>query len=76
MKPTHDDIKRLFGDLDDHTIAEIEDSGATINELEEVVSFLARQTEVMGDLRRTLSGRSLTIFNLLSRQDRQWDEDR
>ena len=74
MKPTYDDIKRLFGDLDDHTIAEIEASGATMNELEEVVAYLAQETDVMGDLHRSLSGRALTIYDLLRSQDAQWDE--
>lgn len=74
MKPSYDDIKRLFGNLDDHTIAEIEGSGATMNELEEVVAYLAQETDVMGDLRRGLSGRALTIYNLLRSQDAQWDE--
>lgn len=74
MKPTYDEIKRLFGDLEDHTVVEIESSGATMNELEEVAAFLAQETDVMGDLRRNLSGRALVIYNLLRRQDAQWDE--
>ncbi|MDQ2089898.1 hypothetical protein [Marimonas arenosa] len=74
MKPKYDDIKRLFGDLDDHTIAEIEASGATMNELEEVVAYLAQETDVMADLRRSLSGRALAIYDLLRSQDARWDE--
>ena len=74
MKPTYEDIKQLFGDIDDHTIVEIEGSGATINELEEVVAYLAQETDVMGDLRRSLSGRALMIYDLLRSQDAQWDE--
>jgi hypothetical protein len=76
MKPTYDEIKRLFGDLDDHTVAEIEDSGATMAELEEVVAYLAQETDVMGDLHRSLSGPALVVHTLVSGQDARWDEDR
>jgi succinylglutamate desuccinylase len=76
MKPTYDEIKRLFGDVNDHTIAEIENSGATMPELQEVADFLAQETDVMGDLHRTLSGRGVEIYNLLRKQDARWEEDR
>lgn len=74
MKPTYDEIRRLLGDLDDHTVAEIESSGVTMAELEEVAAFLGQETDVMGDLRRNLSGQALVIYNLLRRQDAQWEE--
>lgn len=76
MKPTYGDIKRLFGDIDDHTIAEIEASEATIVELEEVVSYLAQKDDIRGDANHPLSGRGLAVFNLLRSQDERWDEDR
>lgn len=77
MKPTHDDIKRLLGDLDDHAIAEIEGTGATMTELEEVAAHLAQEDDVMGELRRPLSGRALTIHDLVrSYEDPGGDEDR
>ncbi len=76
MKTTYDDIKRLLGDLDDHTVAEIEGIGLTISELEEVSAHLAQETDVMGDLRKPLTGRVLAVYNLLRRQEAQWDEDR
>ena len=76
MKPTYDDIKRLLGTLDDHAIAEIEATGATMTELEEVAALLAQETDVMGDLRRTLSGRAATVYNLLRKYDARWEEDR
>ncbi|MGB5557817.1 MAG: hypothetical protein WBN04_07375 [Paracoccaceae bacterium] len=76
MKPTYDDIKRLLGTLDDHAIAEIEGTGATMTEFEEVAAFLAQETDVMGDLRRTLSGRIATVYNLVRKYDARWEEDR
>ena len=76
MKATYETIKRLLGDLDDHTVAEIEGIGLTIVELEEVSAHLAQETDVMGDLRRPLTGRALTVYNLLRRREAQWEEDR
>jgi hypothetical protein len=76
MKPTYEEIRRLLGDLDDHTVAEIENCGVTMAELEEVAAFLGQETDVMADLRRKLSGRALMVYDLLQRQDAQWDEPR
>jgi len=76
MKPTYDEIKRLFGDRKDHVIAEIENSGATMAELQEVAAFLAQETDVMGELHRTLTGRAAEIYNLVRSQDALREEDR
>ena len=46
MTPAYADIKRLLGDLDDHAIAEIEGSGITMSQLEEVAAHLAQETDV------------------------------
>ena len=75
MKPAYDEIKRLLGDIDDHTIAEIEASGITLSELEEVAAHLADQTDVMGGLRRPLTGAALAVFEILQRQASQWEQD-
>lgn len=76
MTITHDEVKRLFGDINDHMIVEIENSGATMVELEEVAAHLAQETDVMGELERPLTGRALQIYNLLRRADEAWEEDR
>ncbi|TMM54225.1 hypothetical protein [Sulfitobacter sabulilitoris] len=76
MTPTYQDITRLLGDLDDHTVAQIEGSGATLSELEEIAAHLAQETDVMGDLRKPLTGRALTVYTLLRQQEAQWDEER
>ena len=76
MTITHDEVKRLFGDINDHMIVEIMNSGATAAELNEVVAHLAQETDVMGELERPLTGRALQIYNLLRRADEAWEEDR
>jgi hypothetical protein len=76
MKPTYDEIKRLFGDLNDHMIAEIKGGEATMSELQEVAAYLAQENDPMGEPRPQLSGRSLAVFELLRRLDARWEEDR
>ena len=64
-----EEVKRLFGDIDAHNMAEVIESGATMTELEEVAAHLADETDVMGELERPLTGRALRIYELL-RHDR------
>jgi hypothetical protein len=76
MAVTRDEVKRLFGDISDHMVVEIEQSGATFVELEEVAAHLAQETDVMGELERPLTGRALALYTLLRRADEAWEEDR
>ncbi len=76
MKPGSEDIRRLFGALDDHLIAEIESSGVTLAELEEIAALLAQETDVVGETRHPLTGVPRQIYELLQRRDALWDEDR
>jgi hypothetical protein len=72
---TAEDVRRLFGDISAHHIAEILASGATLNDLEEVSAHLAGETDVMGELERPLTGHALRIFQMLSRYDEQFEEE-
>ncbi|MDH3262446.1 MAG: hypothetical protein OEM24_00440 [Paracoccaceae bacterium] len=76
MAVTRDEVKRLFGDITDHMVVEIETSGATMAELQEVAAHLAQETDVMGELERPLTGRALALYNTLRRLDEAWDEER
>lgn len=76
MQITHDEVKRLFGDVNDHMIVEIIDCGATISELQEVAAHLARETDVMGDMRRPLTGTALRLYTMLQQEEDRWREDR
>ena len=70
------DIRRLFGEINEHKIAEIMESGATISELEEVAAHLALETDVMGEMERALTGRALRIYELLRKDEEGWEADR
>ncbi|HUF87951.1 MAG TPA: hypothetical protein VMM59_11270 [Thermohalobaculum sp.] len=74
MTVTSHDVKHLLGDIDAHKMAEIIASGATLAELEQVAFHLSRQTDVMGDLQRPLSGRALRIYDLVRRDEDVGDE--
>lgn len=74
MTVTSNDIKRLLGDVDAHTAAEIIQSGATLPELEQAAFHLTRQTDVMADRQQPLSGRALRIYELIRRSEEPLDE--
>ena len=71
---SYEEVRRLFGDIDDHNAREVIESGASLIELEEVAAHLADETDVMGALERPLTGRALRIYALL-RHDRGQVED-
>ena len=69
MSITTHDIRRLFGEIDAHCTVEILDSGASLAELEEVAAHLARETDVMGELERPLTGRALRLYEMLRAEE-------
>ena len=76
MPIPYEEVKRLFGDINEHQVVEIIESGATMTELEEVAAHLADETDVMGELERPLTGRALRIFQLLRRDEERRQEER
>lgn len=76
QRVTAADVKHFLGDIDEHKVAEIVGSGASIAELEEVAAHLALESDVMGELERPLTGRALRIYELLRRDEEQFEEDR
>lgn len=73
---THEDVVQLFRELDDHKIAEILATGATPEELEEAAMWAANEGEVMGELRRPLSGVVAQIYEIVTREERLREEPR
>lgn len=66
------EVRRLLGDIGAHKLAEVVASGASLAELEEVAAHLAQETDVMGQIRRPLTGRARAIYELIRRDE---DED-
>jgi hypothetical protein len=75
-KISHHDVERLLGDIDDHKVVEIIETGATLAELEEVAAHLALASDRMGALERPLTGRALRIFDLIRSEEERGEEDR
>ena len=78
-QPTHHDIVRLFGQLTDHSIVEILETGANTEQLEEAAAWLAGENDVMGDARLPLEGPAARVYDILIRDPeltRQAEADR
>jgi hypothetical protein len=67
QQPTHHDLVRLFGDISDHSVVEILETGANIEQLEEAAAWLAGENDVMGDARLPLGGPAARVYDILVR---------
>lgn len=71
------DIIRLFGGVSDHTVLRVMESGATLEDLEEVSMWIAQEDDVMGEARRPLTGIPAQVMDWLERDEGYpEDEDR
>ena len=70
-----DFIVHLFGDIEGHKIVDIQATRANREELEEVAMWLAKQSAVMGELRKPLSGVAAEVYEILTGDD-EFPEDR
>ncbi len=64
-QPTHHDIIQLFGEISDHRILEILETGANLEQLEEAAARLKGQDDVMGDARIPLVGEAAQVYDIL-----------
>ena len=68
------DVTRLFGTVTDHTLLRILQSGASLDQLEEVAAWLAQEDDVLGNARLPLTGAPAQVLYLLQR-DAEFDPD-
>ena len=68
------DIKRMFGPIDDHRVLEILDLHPTSTDLEVASAYLSDMTDVMGEERQPLTGAAADVFEIVTR-DEPLDED-
>jgi hypothetical protein len=73
---SRNDVLRLFGDVSDHAVLEILESGATQAHLETVALWLAQEDDVLGDARQPLTGVPAQVLALLESDAPVSDEDR
>ena len=72
---TRDDIIHFFGEVNDHRVVEILETGANLEELGEAASWLANESDVMGEARLSLTGRTGQVYEILVR-DKEWAQQR
>ena len=71
----HDEVVRLVGDLEDAKVAEILAIAPTREELEEAVAWAESESDVMGELEKSLSGSAARVYEILmTRKDFGEDE--
>jgi hypothetical protein len=71
----HDDVRRIAGDIDDAKIAAIIGTGASLEELEEAVAWIAGESDVMGEARVPLSGVVAQVYDLLVQDEDVWGDE-
>jgi len=74
-RPTHADIRRIFGTIDDHKALEILNLDPTMEELEVTLAYLADMTDVMGEERQPLSGTTARVYEIVIRDEFFEDEE-
>lgn len=72
---TREDVTRLFRGVSDHTVVKILESGASLEQLEEVTMWLAQENDVMGEARRPLTGTPAQILDWLEQDEGYPDEE-
>lgn len=63
------DVTRLFGTVSDHTALRVLETGATLEQLEEVAMWLAQEDDVMGEARIPLTGVPAQILDWIEQDD-------
>ena len=67
--PTRDDVIHLLGDVSDHKVVEILETGATLEQLEEAAAWLAGESDVMGEERLPLAGAAAKVYDIIARDE-------
>ena len=68
-------ILQIAGNVEDAKVAAIERTGATLEELEEAVSWASGQNVATGDAHRHLSGMVAQLYEILT-ADEDFDDER
>lgn len=72
---TREDVRRICGDIADHKVVSILESGARIDELEEAVAWVAAGEDISGEHRLPVSGKAEQLCGILL-ADEDYDEER
>ncbi len=72
---TASDVLEILGPMPDERIAAILATGATVRELEEAAAWATGESDVMGELRRPVSGPVADVYDILT-ADEAYAEER
>ena len=71
---TRAEIVRVAGDIGDAKVASIEALDATLEELEAAIAWALGESDVMGDQRVPLAGRTAMLYDILTADEDYGDE--
>jgi len=72
---SHEEIRRLCGDVPDEKMVRILASGASVEDLEIALAWAAGESDVMGKERHALSGVAAELYDILA-GDEEWQDER
>ncbi len=72
---TASDVLEILGPMPDERIAAILATGATVRQLEEAAAWATGESDVMGELRRPVSGPVADVYDILT-ADEAYAEER
>jgi hypothetical protein len=75
MRVTRGDITKAVGPVDDVTIAEIIETGATVEELAEAQAWIANDEPLMNAGRPLATGRVRELIDILTELEQSEDDD-
>lgn len=70
---TREDILAIVAGLDDDKVAAILDAGATREDVLEAFAWACGESDVMGDARKSLTGRVAQVHDILTADDPDWE---
>ena len=71
----YSEIIHLFGTIDDHKVVEIMDLQPSPIELEIAAAYFGGMTDVMGEERQPLSGKTAEIYEIVNRDEPLLEEE-
>lgn len=71
---TREHVLQLCGEVPDWKITRILASDATYCDLEAAVAWAAGESDVMGEARHPLSGRTAYLYEIITADEDIWDE--
>ena len=73
--PGAGDVRRLCGNIADHQLEAILETGAGFDDIEAAVAWAQGEDDVMGKTRRPLAGPARAVYDILAPEAEGWDDE-